>query len=500
LCADVSDTGVLEGNFNGGIGLVNYGWYYDGDLISNELDLSTDGLDTGTYTFSAVDDCGNTSISSINFDIITLTPTVTLSSSYYTDPAVLLEGCGSSVLTFELSDAALEDQLFYYTTTSSSSEFLNGSDIELISDYVEFPAGVTSVDVEIIPLLDDIDEDPDTILFEFLFSNDQCVSQSDISIEIINYSSLEISVPSQQSLCVGQDLYLEAQYNGGVPPYNVSWTYLGDFESQDSINLEVEEGLYPAVFTVLDACGYSASAEVLVDGLSVDDFMVAWPPNEVFACYGDNSEITLSLEGGVPPFNYEWFLNGQPIADMLPIVEENEIYGAIFDQAENILPDATQLIPTSTPYTPFTYDYQVIVTDSCSNELEYDIEVNIDDCILPTAFTPNGDGNNDVLWIDFGDLSTPVGLQIFNRWGSLVYQSADYTPCAEFKSECWDGQHFQSYGEQCSPGTYYYILSYSRPINNEDSYDISNFIAGIFGTPHERSLGRQRTGSVLLTR
>ena len=446
----------------------------------------------------AVDQCGNTSASSINYDIITLTPTVTLSSSY-PDPELLLEGCNSSVLTFELPYAASEDQLFYYSVESSSSTFQNGLDIELINDYVEFPAGVTSVDVEVTPLLDNLEEDTELMLFEFLFSNN-CVPQNDISLEILNYSPIEISVPDQKSLCVGQNLFLEAQYSGGFPPYDVSWSYAGDSESQESINIEVEEGVSPAVFTVEDACGYSASAEVLVEGISVDDFIVTWPPDEVFACYGDNSEINLSLEGGLPPFSYEWFLNGNPIADMLPLMEENIIYGPIFDQAENILPDATQQIPTSTPYTPYTYDYQVIITDSCSNELEYEIEVNIDDCTLPTAFTPNGDGNNDVFWIDFGDLSTPVGMQIFNRWGALVYQSADYTPCAEFQSECWNGQHFQRYGEKCSPGTYYYVLTYSRPINNVDSYDVSKLVDGIFGTPHERNRGRQRTGSVLLTR
>ena len=85
-------------------------------------------------------------------------------------------------------------------------------------------------------------------------------------------------------------------------------------------------------------------------------------------------------------------------------------------------------------------------------------------------------------------------------WGAIVYRSQDYTACADFKSECWDGRHFQRHGEKCSPGTYYYVLTYSRPINNADSRDVSRFVDGIFGTPHERNLGRQRTGSVLLMR
>ena len=499
ICEQDVSSGTLEGFFNGGIGLVNYGWYYNDAMISTDLDIETNDLEPGVYSFMAIDQCGNMSESSINFDIITFTPTVTLSSSYYTDPALLSEGCGSSMLTFELPVASTEDQVFYYSLEPSSPTFFNGYDIELLPGYVEFPAGVTSVDVDIVPLLDDLEEQTELLSFDFLFSN-TCIPQNNIDLELVNYSPIEISVPGSQSLCVDQTLVLEADYIGGTPPYTVSWTYLNDTEDQDSITLEAAEGTFPALFTVVDDCGWSASAEVLVEGINIDDFFVAWPPNEVFACYGDNSEIVISLEGGLPPFNFEWFFNGQPVSDMLPIMPENEIYGPIYNQADNMLPNSTQLVPTSTPYTPYTYDYQVLITDSCNNELVYDIEVNIDDCILPTAFTPNGDGNNDVLWIDFGDLTDPVSLEVFNRWGTLVYRSQDYTPCSNFKSECWDGSHFQRYGDKCNTGTYYYVLTYSKPINNADYRDVSKFIDGIFGTPHERSRGRQRTGSVLLTR
>ena len=141
----------------------------------------------------------------------------------------------------------------------------------------------------------------------------------------------------------------------------------------------------------------------------------------------------------------------------------------------------------------------MIITDSCSNELEYEIEVNIDDCTLPTAFTPNGDGNNDVLWIDFGDLSTPVSMQIFNDVKTLFINQL-ITLFVQNLNRVLGWSTFQRYGEKCSPGTYYYVLNYSRPINNVDSYDVSKLVDGIFGTPHERSRGLQRTGSVLLTR
>ena len=109
-------------------------------------------------------------------------------------------------------------------------------------------------------------------------------------------------------------------------------------------------------------------------------------------------------------------------------------------------------------------------------------------------------GNNDIFWVNFGDLVGKVGIEIFNRWGSVVYQSEDYSPCVKFKSECWDGTHFQNYGDLCNEGVYYYVLSYSRPIKNMDSYDVSDFEESVAGGPHNRNLGLKRTGNILLLR
>jgi len=56
---------------------------------------------------------------------------------------------------------------------------------------------------------------------------------------------------------------------------------------------------------------------------------------------------------------------------------------------------------------------------------------------FPNAFTPDGDGINDL----FG---AGLHLTIFNRWGLLVYEGTNG----------WDGTHN---GRNVSPGTYYYI-------------------------------------------
>ena len=64
--------------------------------------------------------------------------------------------------------------------------------------------------------------------------------------------------------------------------------------------------------------------------------------------------------------------------------------------------------------------------------------------IIPNAVTPNGDGKNDVFFIQGLDNYDNGDLTIFNRWGNEVYRSRSY-------QQDWDGTHVND-------GTYYYRL------------------------------------------
>lgn len=70
-------------------------------------------------------------------------------------------------------------------------------------------------------------------------------------------------------------------------------------------------------------------------------------------------------------------------------------------------------------------------------------------CVLavPTAFSPNGDGNNDILYVR-GNNFTEFELMIFNRWGQLIFQTKD-------TGTGWDGT-FQ--GEPQAMDAYNYYL------------------------------------------
>ena len=72
---------------------------------------------------------------------------------------------------------------------------------------------------------------------------------------------------------------------------------------------------------------------------------------------------------------------------------------------------------------------------------------------VPTAFTPNGDGVNDVIYVDGWGIKKLNYFRIFNRWGQVLFESNDI-------KIGWNGiyngvpQNMETYVYQVSVETY----------------------------------------------
>ncbi|MBI3500228.1 MAG: gliding motility-associated C-terminal domain-containing protein [Bacteroidetes bacterium] len=93
--------------------------------------------------------------------------------------------------------------------------------------------------------------------------------------------------------------------------------------------------------------------------------------------------------------------------------------------------------PNASP--PSTTTYTVFVTDvnGCSSSDEVTVFVKEPDCtdnlFIPNAFSPNGDGENDILHMHYNPYCVEKAqLRIFNRWGEKVFETTDIT-------QGWDG-------------------------------------------------------------
>jgi gliding motility-associated-like protein len=112
------------------------------------------------------------------------------------------------------------------------------------------------------------------------------------------------------------------------------------------------------------------------------------------------------------------------------------------------LSDPTSANPKANPKQ--TTVYYVVVQDNfgCKGIDSVKVIVYLG-IIVPSGFTPNGDGSNDKWIIDFIYKYPKAIVQVYNRWGQKLYESAPGYP------EPWDGKYN---GQDLPVGTYYYVI------------------------------------------
>jgi gliding motility-associated-like protein len=99
----------------------------------------------------------------------------------------------------------------------------------------------------------------------------------------------------------------------------------------------------------------------------------------------------------------------------------------------------------------------ITTSNGCESEMEKQVIVHPDFAVYaPSAFTPNGDGLNEVFEIKGIGIKQYL-LQVFSRWGELLYESNNL-------ENHWDGRFN---GEFVSPGTYVYTINYKSMLDKD---------------------------------
>jgi gliding motility-associated-like protein len=115
--------------------------------------------------------------------------------------------------------------------------------------------------------------------------------------------------------------------------------------------------------------------------------------------------------------------------------------------------------------------YAVTAVDSFENESAKS-KICIDNCTyyeLPNVFTPNGDGQNDVVRPGPYKFVEKVDMKIYNRWGNLVFKTED-------PDILWDGRYMEN-GKLLSPAVYYYVCDvYEHRLTGIEVRNLSGFI------------------------
>ena len=198
---------------------------------------------------------------------------------------------------------------------------------------------------------------------------------------------------------------------GGVPPY--VYTVNG---GTDYFNASLYATLAPGTYQVgiQDANGCELSDVAIVpEGLQVDLEIVA----AVIVDLGDSYQL-------------------QPEVTIDP----SEIQSVTWSPSDG-LSCTDCLTPTVTPLENIEYEVRIESFEGCEATDRVAVYVRKDlNVYVPTGFSPNGDGNNDVFMIYANDQIARVNrFLVFNRWGETVHEYYNFEP--NDPAFGWDGTH-----------------------------------------------------------
>ena len=330
--------------------------------------------------------------------------------------------------------------------------------------------------------------------------------------ETINFSIGELSTTPTLSFssiiesCPGaSNGSIDLTVSGGTPNFTFLWSN-GD-TNEDPTGLA--QGTYSVTVYDQNACPFTGSTTVGVG----DNIELTSIANDI-PCFGDaTGSIVFNPQTGIAPFTVflngvQGSLNNQHLPAGTYNISITDVNGCYFNDVIT-LTQPPQLIVDSVIYNinlgdvitvpinavggvqPYIYNwvptYDVSCT-SCTNPIitavnttNYTIEVtDANGCVaygqaiinvnqmpplIPSSFTPNGDGLNDELLVLLSGV-VEFQITIFDRWGEKVFESSDI-----YKG--WDGT--MRNGKAAPSGSYVYRIQ-GKLISGTDLNEFGNVI------------------------
>ncbi len=233
---------------------------------------------------------------------------------------------------------------------------------------------------------------------------------------------IEVALPDTIFICEGDSAALNPDFD---PQYLYQWLPAEGLDDPTSPNPVAKidtNKTYTVIISDINLFCQIERQVTLILADSVGDFTISAEPDTLF---------------------------GRSQAQLFAPFFENHRYAW---QPPESLNDPAIFNPIAQPEATTTYLLHIENAFGCNATAEIRLVVVPLTCdephiFIPTAFTPNGDGENDVFRLRSNTVETLYCI-IYNRWGQRVFESLDF-------SESWDGT-FE--GQALPPDVYAYYI------------------------------------------
>ena len=315
-----------------------------------------------------------------------------------------------------------------------------------------------------------------------------------ISVDILQP---QISTEASDLTCFGAaNGSIDVIITNGNNSYNYSWNDPASQSTQTASNLP--PGVYTVTATDVFGCELIAT-----DSVTQPDELIVNILSSTLCSPTDIAKVEVEVDGGIMPYQFLW--NTTDVTSVIYVVDGNysidvtDANSCVTTQSAVVEPyypitityqtspascidnnDGLIVISAAGGYTPYTYEWShgaldsiinvssgeysltIIDNEGCEESEIMSVTANQSTCLeVYSAFSPNGDQNNDYWHIGNIELYPDALVEVFNRWGDRVFAAKNYT---NSWSSAWNGNYK---GKPLPSATYYFVITLN---NGENPY------------------------------
>lgn len=254
-----------------------------------------------------------------------------------------------------------------------------------------------------------------------------CSSEDDITITVVDCDPISAGFSYSDLVCVGDCVTFTDTSSGD--PVEWLWTFGGIFGGDVEPTASTDQnptacfnvpGVFDVQLTVTNALGESSSTTHSI---------TVFPSPTVVA----GTDTIIELGGSALLFANASIPSGDFIWTPDEYIDCEDCPSTMASPPEDMV-----------------YEVKFVDVNGCSDTDTVRVFVNFIEALgVPDAFSPNGDGKNDVLYVKGFGLEK-MTLTIFNKYGELIFESRD-------QRVGWDGT-FR--GRPENPGVFTWVLEY----------------------------------------